>query len=90
MWAASPASAQQPAVVGTDKVTAEAVDQTAPTIGRFVTLFEAVVPALLASHVTEIPVNIGDRLAVGDIIAVLRYRPSALAGPAGESERRSE
>ena len=71
MWVASPASAQQPAVVGTDKVTAEAVDQTAPTIGRFVTLFEAVVPALLASHVTEIPVNIGDRLAVGDIIAVL-------------------
>ena len=71
MWVASPAAAQQPAVVGTDKVTAEAVDQTAPTIGRFVTLFEAVVPALLASHVTEIPVNIGDRLAVGDIIAVL-------------------
>ncbi|MCY4096905.1 MAG: efflux RND transporter periplasmic adaptor subunit [Rhodospirillales bacterium] len=58
-------------MVGTDKVTAEAVDQTAPTIGRFVTLFEAVVPALLASHVTEIPVNIGDRLAAGDIIAVL-------------------
>ncbi|MCE2475616.1 MAG: efflux RND transporter periplasmic adaptor subunit [Alphaproteobacteria bacterium] len=58
-------------MVATDKVTAEAVDQTAPTIGRFVTLFEAVVPALLASHVTEIPVNIGDRLAEGDIIAVL-------------------
>jgi len=71
VWATSPASAQQAAVVGTDKVTAEAVDQTAPTIGRFVTLFEAVVPALLASHVTEIPVNIGDRLAAGDIIAVL-------------------
>ena len=71
MWAVAPALAQQPAVVGTDKVTAEAVDQTAPTIGRFVTLFEAVVPALLASHVTEIPVNIGDRLAEGDVIAVL-------------------
>ena len=71
VWAVAPAQAQQPAVVATDKVTAEAVDQTAPTIGRFVTLFEAVVPALLASHVTEIPVNIGDRLAEGDIIAVL-------------------
>ena len=71
VWAVAPALAQQPAVVATDKVTAEAVDQTAPTIGRFVTLFEAVVPALLASHVTEIPVNIGDRLAEGDIIAVL-------------------
>ena len=70
-WAAAPALAQQPAVVGTDKVTAEAVDQTAPTIGRFVTLFEAVVPALLASHVTDIPVNVGDRLAEGDVIAVL-------------------
>ena len=71
VWAALPARAQQPAVVGTDTVSAEAVDQTAPTIGRFVTLFEAVVPALLASHVTEIPVNIGDRLAAGAVIAVL-------------------
>ncbi len=69
--AVTPAPAQQPAVVGVDRVTAEAVDQTAPTIGRFVTLNEAVVPALLASHVTEMPVRIGDRLVEGDVIAVL-------------------
>ncbi len=69
--AMSPAQAQQAAVVGVDEVTTQSVDQTAPTIGRFVTLFEAVVPALLASHVTEIPINIGDRVARGDTIAVL-------------------
>ena len=69
--APAPALAQGPAMVATDKVTAEAVDQTAPTVGRFVTLFEAVVPALMQSHVTEIAVIIGDRVSKGDIIAVL-------------------
>ena len=69
--AAAPALAQGPAMVATDRVTAEAVDQTAPTIGRFVTLFESVVPALVPGHVTEIQVNIGDRVSKGDVIAVL-------------------
>ncbi len=63
--------AQQPAVVGADEVILEPFHQTALAIGRFVPLFESIVPSLLQSHVTRISVNVGDRLDAGQEIARL-------------------
>lgn len=68
---AAPAAAQDAAVVGVDSVQLEPVDQTSTAIGRFVTLNEAVVPALLPSHITRIAVEVGDHVGAGDTLAVL-------------------
>lgn len=68
---ALPAHAQGPAIVGADAVQLEPVNQTSLAIGRFVTLNEAVVPALLPSHVTRIAVEVGDSVGEGDALAVL-------------------
>ena len=68
---ASPATAQGAALVRVDEIRLEPLAQTQPVIGRFVARQAGDVAARTAGSVTEMRVLIGDRLAKGDIIAVL-------------------
>lgn len=73
-----PASAQQkkaeqdrPTAVGVDAVIEESAHQTVPIIGRLVAQNAGVVSALVRGVVTEMRVNVGDRVTRGDVLAVL-------------------
>lgn len=72
----SPAHAQgkpadRPAAVGVDSVISEQAHQTVPVIGRLVARNSGVVSALVNGVVSEMTVQMGDRVVAGDVIAVL-------------------
>lgn len=63
--------AQQPSLVGIDEVHVEPLAQTQPVIGRFVARQAGEVAARTEGAVTEMNVQVGDRVVAGDVIAVL-------------------
>ena len=70
--AATGAAAQgPPSMVGVDEVRHEPLAQTQPVLGRFVARQGGEVAARTAGPVTEIRVDAGDRVAAGDVLAVL-------------------
>ena len=70
--AAAPAGiAQQASIVGIDEVVVEPLAQTQPVIGRFVARQAGEVAARTEGAVTQIDVHVGDRVAAGDVLAVL-------------------
>jgi RND family efflux transporter MFP subunit len=62
---------QQAAMVQVDAVITEPLVQTVPVLGRIVTRQEGPVASRVEGPVAEIGVAVGDRLATGDLIAVL-------------------
>lgn len=61
-----------------DQVISQPVGQTFPTIGRLVARQSGVIAAKVAGAIEEMRVNVGDRLAKNDVIAVLNTdRPKA-------------
>ena len=69
------AQAQKAAPVGVDKVIREPLAQTVPVIGRFVARQAGEVAARVTGVVTEMRVQIGDRVQRGDVLAVPAWRP---------------
>lgn len=69
--AASGAAAQQPSLVAVDEVRHEPLAQTQPVLGRFVARQGGDVAARTAGAVTEMRVEVGDRVVAGDVLAVL-------------------
>ena len=67
----SPLSAQQEALVGVDQVLMEPLSQTQPVIGQFVARQAGVVSARVAGTVTEMYVDVGDRVQRGQTLAVI-------------------
>lgn len=65
------AAAQQPSLVVVDDVRHEPLAQTQPVLGRFVARQGGEVSARIAGPVTEMRVDVGDRVKAGDVIAVL-------------------
>ena len=83
LWAAvvvpvSPVPAQQqgpgdqpPTPVGVDPVVEQAIRQTVPVIGRLVPRRAGLVAARIAGPVKTLEVEVGDRVAAGDLLAAL-------------------
>lgn len=72
LLAAGPALAQQRAsLVEVDAVVEEPLGQTVPVIGRFVARQSGPVAALVSGPVEEILVDVGDRVAKGDLLVRL-------------------
>jgi RND family efflux transporter MFP subunit len=70
--AAAPALAQEDiAQVGVDAVIVEPLAQTAPVIGRLVTTQAGTVAARINGAVDSVRVEVGDRVAKGDVLVVL-------------------
>ncbi len=69
--AAGGAAAQQPSLVGVDEVRHEPLVQTQPVLGRFVARQRGEVAARTAGPVTEMRVEVGDRVMEGDVLAIL-------------------
>ena len=68
----SPALAQGgPAMVTGDRVVEEEFSQTAPTLGRFIATRNGNVTAAVEGPVEQIMVEVGDRVAIGDVLARL-------------------
>ncbi len=67
----SDANAQRPSPVRVDKVVFEPLAETAPVFGRLVSRMRGSVAAQTVGAVTEMHVQVGDRVAKGDILAVL-------------------
>ena len=65
------AEAQRPAPVRVDKVVVQPLAETAPVFGRLVSRMRGAVAAQTEGAVTEMHVQIGDRVARGDVLAVL-------------------
>ena len=70
LWPAG-AEAQRPAPVRVDKVVVEPLAETAPVFGRLVSRMRGSVAAQTVGAVTEMRVQVGDRVAAGDVLAVL-------------------
>ena len=70
LWPAG-AAAQRPAPVRVDKVVAQPLAETAPVFGRLVSRMRGSVAAQTVGAVTEMRVQVGDRVAEGDVLAVL-------------------
>jgi len=68
---ATAAVAQNAAPVGVDAVLAEPLSQTVPVAGRFVARQAGAVAARTEGPITEMTVQIGDRVIAGDVVAVL-------------------
>lgn len=69
---AGPAAAQQgAALVRVDAVRSEPLSQTVPVIGRLVARQAGSVAARISGPILEFRVQVGDRIAAGDVIAVL-------------------
>ena len=62
---------QPPAMVQVDPVITEPVVQTVPVLGRIVAMEQGPVAAKVAGPVAEVPVDVGDRVEKGDLLAVL-------------------
>jgi RND family efflux transporter MFP subunit len=69
--AAAPVRAQQAVPVVVDRVVAEAAHQNVPVIGRFIARQSGPVAARISGPVAEYKVEVGDRVAKGDVLAVL-------------------
>ena len=67
----SVAEAQRPAPVRVDKVVVQPLAETAPVFGRLVSRMHGAVAAQTVGAVTEMRVQMGDRVARGDVLAVL-------------------
>ena len=67
----SPLSAQQEALVEVDQVLMEPLSQTQPVIGQFVARQAGVVSARVTGTVTELYVDVGDRVQRGQTLAVI-------------------
>lgn len=67
---ASPALAQGqgPALVAVDTVSEEPLSQTVPVLGRLVAIQRGTVAALTRGPVSEVHVNVGDRVREGDVL----------------------
>ena len=65
------AEAQRPAPVRVDKVVVQPLAETAPVFGRLVSRMRGSVAAQTVGAVTEMRVQVGDRVAEGDVLAVL-------------------
>ncbi|MDP6352501.1 MAG: efflux RND transporter periplasmic adaptor subunit [Alphaproteobacteria bacterium] len=63
--------AQDAALVGVDPVIVEPLAQTVPVIGRFVSRQSGTVAARVAGLVTKMSVQIGDRVARGQVLVVI-------------------
>lgn len=59
----------RPSMVGVDTVVNEPLRQTAPVLGRFVARQSGAVPALVSGPVSEVLVEVGDRVGKGDVLA---------------------
>lgn len=72
-WLFSPAyvAAEEPGFVRVDEVRTEPLSRTEPVIGRLVPRRSGVVAARRGGPVGEVRVSVGDRVAKGDVIAVL-------------------
>lgn len=70
LWAGG-AEAQRPSPVRVDKVVVEPLAETAPVFGRLVSRMRGSVAAQTVGAVTEMRVQVGDRVAKGDVLAVL-------------------
>jgi RND family efflux transporter MFP subunit len=68
---AAQAQAPQAVPVVVDRVLAEASHQNVPVIGRFVARQSGPVAARISGPVAEFRVDVGDRVAKGDVLAVL-------------------
>lgn len=69
---AEPALAQQrPSLVRVDPVRSEPLSQTVPVVGRLVARQAGSVAAQISGPIAEFRVEVGDRVAAGDIIAIL-------------------
>ena len=69
--AAHAAAAQQPSLVVVDEIRHEPLSQTQPVLGRFVARQGGEVAARAAGPVTEMRIDVGDRVKAGDTMAVL-------------------
>jgi len=68
----APAVAQEnPAAVKVDAVRSEPLSQTVPVIGRLVARQAGAVAARIGGPIIEFRVQVGDRVAVGDVLAIL-------------------
>ncbi|PIW30044.1 MAG: efflux RND transporter periplasmic adaptor subunit [Rhodospirillales bacterium CG15_BIG_FIL_POST_REV_8_21_14_020_66_15] len=67
----TPAQAQDAVPVVVDRVVAEASHQNVPVLGRFVARQAGPVAARISGPVAEFKVEVGDRVARGDVLAVL-------------------
>ncbi len=65
------AEAQRPSPVRVDKVVLQPLAETAPVFGRLVSRMRGSVAAQTVGAVTEMRVQVGDRVAKGDVLAVL-------------------
>ena len=70
LWPAG-ADAQRPSPVRVDKVVMQPLAETAPVFGRLVSRMRGSVAAQTVGAVTEMRVQVGDRVAAGDVLAVL-------------------
>ena len=67
----SPAQSQQSAPVEVDLVVTEPLSQTQPVLGRFVARQSGTVASRVAGAVTDIMADVGDRVAKGQVLAVI-------------------
>ncbi len=65
-------------LVTVDPVVVQPLSQTFPVIGRIVAKQSGVVAAAISGPVDSVPVNVGDRVAAGDVLAVIDPERMAL------------
>ena len=80
-----PLNAQE-AIVGVDAVVLQPLSQTQPVIGRFVAKQAGIVSARVAGAVTEMRVEVGDRVKRGEILAVIDLQKMTLLRDAARAE----
>ena len=83
--ASGPLNAQE-ALVGVDAVVLQPLSQTQPVIGRFVAKQAGVVSARVAGAVTEVRVEVGDRVKRGEILAVIDLQKMMLLRDVARAE----
>ena len=74
----SPAQSQQSAPVEVDLVVTEPLSQTQPVLGRFVARQSGTVASRVAGAVTDIMADVGDRVAKGQVLAVIDLQKMTL------------
>ena len=66
---------EAPALVQVDQVRVEPLDQTQPVLGRIVTKRQGLVAVRVGGLVTQVEVDVGDRVAAGDVLVELDAEP---------------
>ena len=74
----SPAQSQQSAPVEVDLVVTEPLSQTQPVLGRFVARQSGTVASRVVGAVTDILVDVGDRVTKGQVLAVIDLKKMTL------------